>query len=400
MMKLRRTQPQPIALDVGSDSVKMLQLAATPAGLRVVAAAKCPRARVASGSRGGVPQFAGTLRQMLEETRFAGRKVVAALPQELIHLRTLRLTPRPGRDLPTAVRSAAAELFPFDLSRAAVRFLDAGMVRQGGDERREIIAAAACDHDVAAFLAQLYEAGLQAQSLQPPACAAYRCLDLFPNPPEPEGETVVRALIDVGATHSTVVIGRDLEIGFVKTINIGGRHLCEAVGRKLGITADEAGELRRRLASVPVSSGPRRDPVAGAAFDATRALLEELARDVVLCFRYHAVTFRGKRVGAVTLLGGEAADPHLRAALAAVLPVTPDVGRPIHAIDASAMKPADRQGATGEWAVAMGLALSAAPSAVKVAETENTAVRNPAPPRADMDMAGSSARELVTSSKE
>src|SRR4051794_24815427 len=111
MMKLRRTQPQPIALDVGNDSVKMLQLAATPAGLRVAAAASRPRTGPAGGGRGGIPQFASALRQMLDETRFAGRNVVAALPQELIHLRTLRLAPRPGRDLPTAVRSAAAELF-------------------------------------------------------------------------------------------------------------------------------------------------------------------------------------------------------------------------------------------------------------------------------------------------
>ncbi|MDB5355339.1 MAG: type pilus assembly protein PilM [Phycisphaerales bacterium] len=399
MLKFRRPQPHPIALDVGNDSVKMLQLAATPGGVRVLAAAKQAVGEPPSGKRNGVPQFAGALQTMLEQAPFAGRNVVASLPHSMIHLRTLRLAPRTEGDLPAAVRAAASEMFPFDLSRAAVRFLDAGLVRQGADERREIIAIAACDQDVAAFLAQLHDAGLHALSLQPAPCAAYRCLELFPGGPEPEGEVVVRALIDVGATHSTVVIGRDADIAFIKSVEIGGQRLNQAVSRKLGITAQEAAQLRRRLASMPVTSGPRRDPVAGAAFDATRALLEELAHDVAIFFRYHAVTFRGKRVGSVTLVGGEAGDPHLRAALAGVLPVTPDIGRPILAIDASAMKPADRDGATGEWAVALGLALGAAPSAARVAlgTSGSRPIRNNNRPSAELVGAAAATQTLAES---
>lgn len=400
MLKFRRTQPLPIALDVGNDSVKMLQLAATPGGLRVSAAAKIAVGESSDGKgRDGVPRIAATLQRMLEQAPFAGRNVVASLPQSLIHLRTLRLAQRPDSDLPAAVRASAAEMFPFDLSRAAVRFLDAGLVRQGADERREIIAAAACDQDVSAFLAELHDAGLHALSLQPAPCATYRCLELFPGGPEPEGDVVVRALIDVGATHTTVVIGRDAEISFIKSLDIGGHRLSEAVSRKLGITFEEASQLRRRLASMPVSSGPRRDPVAGAAFDATRALLEELAHDVALCFRYHAVTFRGKRVGSVTLFGGEAGDRHLRTALAGVLPVSPDVGRPILTIDASAMKPADRDSASGEWAVAMGLALGAAPSAVRVAlgASGSAPIQNNHRPSAELVGAAAATRTLAES---
>jgi hypothetical protein len=69
------------------------------------------------------------------------------------------------------------------------------------------------------------------------------------------------------------------------------------------------------------------------------------------------VTFRGQRPNRVKLIGGEANDADLLAALQSALPIPADPARPLHSIDTSRMNAADRRGTMSEWAVAVGLGL-------------------------------------------
>jgi len=163
------------------------------------------------------------------------------------------------------------------------------------------------------------------------------------------------------------VIGRGRAISFFKPIDIGGQHLDGDISRKLGITLDEARSLRRRLIDTAntgagqSSASPKRDPVRQAVYDATRSIIEDLAREISLCLRYYSVTFRGQRPARVRLLGGEACDPHLQSILNANLPVPVEPLRPLSHVNTSRMKQSDRRGCLSEWAVALGLGLKLTP---------------------------------------
>jgi type IV pilus assembly protein PilM len=192
------------------------------------------------------------------------------------------------------------------------------------------------------------------------ACAVYRSQERFIRRREDEQE--VNILVDVGHRRSTVVIGRGRDISFIKPIEIGSLHLHEAVGKKLGITLDEARALRRRL--IEAAPGPgmsldqvRRDPVRQAVFDGTRSVMEQLGREIALCLRYYSVTFRGQRPGKLRVLGGEAADPLLLGVLNSSLSVPVEAGRPLFSVDTSRMDAPDRMGFMSEWALAFGLGL-------------------------------------------
>src|SRR5690606_11827152 len=132
------------------------------------------------------------------------------------------------------------------------------------------------------------------------------------------------------------------EINLIKPINIGGRHLHDAVSAKLGITVDEARALRRRFESQ--DSEQPKDPVRQAVFDATRGVVEELGREIALCLRYYTVTFRGHRPSSVRVVGGEACDTPLIQQLASGLPIPVESWRPLASVDTKRMKSADRRG--------------------------------------------------------
>jgi type IV pilus assembly protein PilM len=314
-----------------------------------------------------LPAAADLVRQMLRQHPFKGRRIVAALPRDVVHTKNLRLPPMPPEELPAVVRFEARNVFPFPTDQARVHHLAAGEVRQGTEVRQEVILMAARNDDVNAVVEHLHRAGAVLESLDVEPCALYRSVERFIRRKEDEND--VNVLVDVGVARSQVVIGRGHDISFIKPIDIGGQHFHEAVARKLGITPDEARALRRRLVesgepAAAATAAPglsrvedRRDPVRQAVFDATRAPMEELGREIALCLRYYSVTFRGHRPTRLRLLGGEACDPQLQTLLNSALVIPVEVGRPLYSIDTSRMKPADRQGPMCEWALALGLAL-------------------------------------------
>jgi type IV pilus assembly protein PilM len=360
MIRLTRSQVQPIGLDVGFDSVKMMQVETVGQTLSVVA---CARQAIPPASR-ETPEarqaaISDCVRQMFRQGGFSGRHVVAALPREILHVKNLRMPLIPQHELPAAVRFEAKNIFPFDTDRAHVQILPAGEVRQGIDVRQEVIVLAARHDETNAWVEQLHRCGAITASLDVEAAALYRSQERFIRRREDEQD--VHVLVDVGCRRSQVVIGRGREISFIKGIEIGSQHFHEAVSKKLGITMDEARGLRRRLIeAAPGMAGNdllKKDSVRQAVFDATRSTMEDLGREIGLCLRYYSVTFRGQRPGKLRLFGGEAADGMLLGVLNAALSVPVEPGRPLYSVDTSRLDPADRMGFMSEWATAFGLSL-------------------------------------------
>jgi type IV pilus assembly protein PilM len=358
MFRLTRAQILPIGVDIGSDSVKMLQVEAVGTNLEVTAAAKMPlppEAKTQPELR--VALASDLIKRMLHEHPFKGRQIVASLPREIVQMKNLRLPQMPAAELPAVVRFEARNVFPFDTDQAKVHFLSAGEVRQGAEVRQEIILLAAKNDDVNNVVEQFHRAGTIIESLDIEACAVYRSLERFVRRKEDEND--VNVLVDVGVKRTQMVIGRGHDISFIKPIEIGGFHFHDAVSRKLGITLEEAEALRRRLveAGEPADAAARRDPVRQAVFDATRAPMEELGREISLCLRYFSVTFRGHRPTKLRLIGGEACDPQLQTLLNSALVIPVEIGKPLFSVNTSKMKPADRRGSMCEWALALGLCL-------------------------------------------
>src|SRR5688500_5383204 len=279
MIRLTRSQVLPIGLDIGYDSIKMMQVETVGQSLSVVA---CARQVIPAAVRDKPELRHGAVidlvRQMFRNGRFVGRSVVVALPREILHVKNLRMPLIPQHELSAAVKFEAKNIFPFDTDKAHIQILPAGEVRQGIDVRQEVIVLAATHDDVNAFLEQLHRCGAAVASLDVESCALYRSQERFIRRREDEQD--VHVMVDVGCRRSEVVIGRGRESSFIKGIDVGSYHFQEAISRKLGITMEEARGLRRRLieAAPGMAGGAdllKKDAVRQAVFDATRSTMEE-----------------------------------------------------------------------------------------------------------------------------
>ncbi len=353
-----RAQVHPIGLDIGHDSIKMMQLARDGKSLSVYAAAIAPLpAEARTHPHRHLPLAINAIRQVLRQRQFQGRKVVVALPRKDLHIRNLRLPQGSADADSTNVQIEAQAILPIDVDQSQVQFLQAGEARDAGVIRDEIIVMAALNKDVAAFIDVLSCAGIELAALDSEPCALYRLVDRFIR--RRDDEVDAHVVVDVGWERSQIVIGKGRQLSVIRAIEVGGRHFQEAVSQKLGITLEEAQTLRRRLMDPAANTQPfdERDPVRQAAADACRSAMQELAREISLCLRYHAVTFRGRQPARVRLVGGEAADPQLRSVLNKLLPIPCRAAQPLQSVDTSSMGAADRNVSMSQWGMAFGLAL-------------------------------------------
>jgi len=364
MWSLKRPNIQPIGLDLGHDSVKLMQLEVCKSvkgrSLSVVAAAKqaIPEEARKNPAR-RVELAAPVIERLLAQQPFVGRKVVATLPRELLHVKHFRLPLLPPDELEAAVKREALTVFPFDIEDARIEYLPAGEVRQGNQARQEVMVLAAKNADIDTYLQQLDRCGVVVAALDSEITGIFRAFERFVRRRDDERD--VQMVIDIGARRTQVIICKGRDISFYKPVEIGGLHLLDAISRKLAITVDEARALRQRLLeSEEPSDGPiaaKRDPVRQAVLDSTRSVAEELSQELSMCLRYFTVTFRGHRPIRVRLVGGEATDPQLQSIIQSSLNISVEAGRPLWSVDTARMRPADRSGAMSQWTLAMGLGL-------------------------------------------
>jgi Tfp pilus assembly PilM family ATPase len=215
-----------------------------------------------------------------------------------------------------------------------------------------VIAFAAQNEPIDNFVEQLHRSGAIIESLDIEPCALHRCYERYIRRRDDENDVTV--LVDVGLRRTQVLVSRGRDLSFFKAIEIGGASFTSAVSRKLGITVSEARALRRRLCE---ATSDRKDSVTRAVFDATRTIMEDLARELAMCLRYYQVTFRGHRPRLLRLVGGEGNDPQLLAIVQAASNIPVEVGKPLLSAGTDKMRPADRQGNMCEWATAFGLSM-------------------------------------------
>ena len=349
---------RPIAMDIGTDSIKLLQMQRMG---NVVSVRACARWRFPQDALSDPPQrrrlAVQAVRDMLKNGSFRGRRVVTALPSSSLNIKNVRLPRMSDEELREAVTFEAKERFGFEVTADKLSYLNAGEVRQGAETRDEIIMLAAPPDALDEHLDMLDEMGLNPQHIDAEPIALFRSFERFLR--RREDEPAVSVLVEVGRGGTRVVVARGRQIVFVKSIDIGGQSFTQALAKHLNLSYRDAAELRIR--TMPQDGAPEPGQSAAAlnltVRDAMRPQVEDLAREVGLCLRYCSVTFRGLRPNCVTLTGGEAYDPALQSLLSEQLNAKCVLGQPLRGIDVANLDVADRRGTLSEWAVCAGLAI-------------------------------------------
>lgn len=350
-----------VGIDLGSRCVRLLQLRESAGEVHAVGAGKIDTPAGAADATG--PAFVEQVKAVLSTGGFAGRKCVISLRRGDLKVQSVRLPRMPDGELRQAVQWEAAQRFGFDRAAMQVDFIRTGASPQGGENREEVLIVASSHALIHASIDPLLEAGLRPIAIETDFTALART---YSRQCRREADLkIVRAVIEVGSSGSTVLILRGDQIAFCKTIAIGGVQLDQAVADHLQMELSAARGLRSaRIAAAchMGETGTAIDPATDrAVFEAVRPLLGELVKEISLCLRYYGVTFRGKPPERLILSGGEGLEPKLDQMLgsACKIPVAyDDPAETFISLVGEIRKCMNRiPGPPSCWAVAAGLSL-------------------------------------------
>jgi type IV pilus assembly protein PilM len=340
-----RRRAGPIGVDIGTRAVKLLQLERDHSDVRAAARWDLNIADTATPEEHD-RAVVDALVKARNGREFRGREAVFSIGGRELFVQNIRVAQATGDELEKIVHFEAAGRLPFKRDEAEIRYLEAADVRQGETMRREVILLA-CQRSVVERTLRIAEqAGLAPAAIDVEPTALLRSYaKQFRRDEDQQARMLV---VNIGASNTSVVVARGSDAMFVKYVDVGGRHMDEAVSQHLKLSLADAASLRRHNGD---RRADQRDPeVARSVAEALRGLLEQLATELSMCIRYYSVTFRGQPLSRIVLGGGEAT-PHLGEWLAARLELPCELGNPVRSF---AHTPPGR---ATQWDVAAGLAL-------------------------------------------
>ncbi len=343
---IAKRRPSPIGVDIGSRSIKLLQFDASRSEVRAAARWDLPAEEPDHGQPHD-EQIVEAIRRAREGRNFRGREAVLCLGAGSLFVQNIRVAPASGEELKKLVNVEVAGRLPFRSEEAEIHYLEAADVRQSDTVRREVIVLA-CHRPVLERMLSLAEnAGLRPVAMDVEPAALLRCYCKQFRRDDDQQRRMM--FVNVGASNTMAVISRGSDAVFVKYIDVGGRHLDEAVAGRLRMSPPDAAALRRHAGD---RRAEQRDPeITRGITESIRPVLDRLANELSLCLRYYSVTFRGQPLSQIVLGGGEATQS-LVDWLVARLDLPCDLGDPLRTYQ-KAVSP----GRIGQWDVAAGLAL-------------------------------------------
>jgi type IV pilus assembly protein PilM len=351
ILSMFKNRVRPIGLDIGRNSIKMIQLAVSDGRISVVAVDAMTISATADKA-----VIAAAIKQMFGRSGFRGKAIVSCLSNEQLKIKNLRIDAAEQDDIEKTLTANIAERFGLNAEKDQIEYMVAGNVRQGEELKSELLVFAADKDAIKSHIEMLEEAGLEPVSIDTVPCALFRSFEGTLR--RQADKDVVNVYVDLGSHFTTVVVGKGSDISFIKQIPMGGENFNADIAAKLSISAEQASELRRRLNEWQNSSDIDA-ATKQAMLDAMQGTIEQLAKEISLCFRYYSVTFRGSRPGRAFFTGGEANETTLLNALRRQLAVDIEIAQPLRGFDLSnvAFNNERRGGLMCEWAIAVGLSL-------------------------------------------
>lgn len=291
-----------MGLDVGSASIKLVEVEQTAGGIRVVHQVL---QELPPGAVTDAHARVSWLQAVMKESR--SPEVHLALGSPEVVIRTVRIPPMSKEELAEAVKWHVKDLLPFPVAEAVLDFEVLEEVWEKDIKKLHVVVAAVPLRIVQEQLALMAQAGATVASILPTTLAIRRTLQLLS--PALLGGSV--AIIEVGAARTHVVILKDGQPQLAREVPIGSAAITDAL---VGVSAEggealDAAQAERVKRLYGISA---EDSQLAALM---RVVVDQLMTDLRRILDFYHVHLHESGVERLLLVGGGANLKHLPAVL-------------------------------------------------------------------------------------
>src|SRR5215207_1508979 len=246
MFKRSLVKKSLVGLDIGSSSVKAVELQGKPGSLSLASLGFAPLQpdTVVDGQIMELNDVSHVISSVFQSQQIKTERVAAGVSGSSVIVKNIIVPQMTREELEESIDWHAEEHIPFDISDVS---LDYQVVGSGPDSLHVLMAA--CKRDFVANLKQAIQlAGKQPAVIDVDAFALQNCYEVNYQPPA----NMVVALLNVGASTMNINILRGVRSVFTRDVSVGGNQYTSVLQKELGLTYEQA-ELVKRGGEAPAS---------------------------------------------------------------------------------------------------------------------------------------------------
>ncbi len=236
-----------LGLDISSTSVKLLELSRSGNRYRVetYAVRALPPNAVVEKNINDEAAVAEVIRALVKQSKTKLKHAAVAVAGSAVITKVIEMPAGLADDeLENRIYIEADQYIPFPIDEVSIDFEVQGE-SQSDPDQVEVLLAACRTENIDARVSSLQLAGLTEQIVDVEAYAVERAFDLILEQLEDQ-ENQVSAIIDVGATMTTLSVLVDGRTIYTREQLFGGRQLTEEIQRRYGLSAEEAGLAKKQ----------------------------------------------------------------------------------------------------------------------------------------------------------
>ena len=225
------------ALDIGSYSIKFVELKSLKKGYQLVnlASVPLPPEAIVDGALMDTGAIVDAIRNLISSAGVKAGDVAVSVSGHSVIIKKITLPAMTENELADSIQWEAEQYIPFDIADVNLDFQILGP--NAVDQTQiDVLLVAAKKEIIDDYTAVIAEAGLNAVVIDIDAFAAQNMVEV--NYPAEEGEVV--ATVNIGAELSNINIVKDGVSLFTRDVANGGNQFTEEIQKRFGVSYEDA----------------------------------------------------------------------------------------------------------------------------------------------------------------
>ncbi len=292
-----------MGLDIGSSSVKLVQLKESKKGIQLAnfSMAPLPSEAIVDGALMNATAVVDTIQGMISTQKLKTREVAVSISGHSVIIKKISLPTMTSDELDESIKWEAEQYIPFDVNDV---YLDYQILQSRPEQgQMDVLLVAAKKDIVDEYTGIVREAGLDPVVVDVDCFTIQNCFEA--NYGFPPGEAVV--LIDIGAATININVVSNGITTFTRDISMGGNQFTEEIQKQLNVSYDEAEAYK-----LGGERGVDADSVVPQEVERVMtAVSDSMASEIHRSLDFYMATSSDGRMSRVYLSGGTAKVPSL-----------------------------------------------------------------------------------------
>jgi type IV pilus assembly protein PilM len=288
---------QLVGLDIGSSSIKAVELKGTKQGYELMSFGLEPLAQdtVVDGAIMDAPQVAAAISKIFDYQKIKTKNVATSVSGHSVIVKRVTLPLMTEEELYDRIPSEASQHIPFDIADVNLSY----QLLESMDSQMDVLLVAVKKDKILNHTNVLAQAGKTPVVVDIDAFALQNCFEVNY---EPDASQTV-ALLNIGASVMNINIVRGGIPLFTRDVSVGGNQYTDALQKELDLSFEDAERLKKGEQISSVSDEQRQQIL--------RSVSDILTLEIQKTFDFFRATATGENIQRICVAGGTARVPGL-----------------------------------------------------------------------------------------